>query len=148
MDQASPPPIPASHSEVPGDTFTLSTAKPAMKTIKIEEGSRSRDDVDEKGAQSVQASGSPLQSILAQVDHLKSLITVARAQHDIDDPQRLVRIPFQRFGASLSSAGSGKSYFTIGLYVLCFYRGKLCNIITGALHDFDVAGTPADISTA
>jgi hypothetical protein len=115
MDHGSPPPMPASHSEVLGDTFTLSTAKPAMKTIKIEEGSRSRDDVDEKGAQSFQASGSPLQSILVQVDHLKSLITVARAQHDIDDPQRLANLTSQ---------------------------------LDGALHDFDVAGTSADISTA
>ena len=115
LDQGFPPPNPASHSEVPGDTFALSTAKPAMKTIKIQEGSRDRDDVDEKGAQSLQAFDSPLQSILVQVDHLKSLITMARTQRDIDDAQRLVRIPILSLGASLSSTESGKSYVAIGL---------------------------------
>ncbi len=92
MDQVLPPSNHPYTRQVPGDTFALSTAKPTMKTINIEEGSLSRDDLDEKGGQSFQTSDSLSQSILVQADHLRSLIKMAGAQRVTDDDsQRLVR---------------------------------------------------------
>ena len=97
MDQGFPPQIDvlSNHSSytraVPEDTIALSSAKPSMRTVKIEEAPRSRDEIDEKGARSFQASGLLSRSVLVQMDHLKSLITMARAQRDTDTSQRLVR---------------------------------------------------------
>jgi len=82
---------------VPEDTIVLNSVKPSMRTVKIEEGTRSRDEVDEKGGRSFQASGLLSRSVLVQMDHLKSLITIARAQRDTDTSQRLVRIPRSNF---------------------------------------------------
>jgi len=128
MDQGFSPPIDVPsiyHSSntraVPEDTIVLNSAKPSMRTVKIEEGTRSRDEVDEKGGRSFQASGLLSRSVLVQMDHLKSLITMARAQRDTDTSQRLVRIPRSYFlSLSFNFVELGKSYFTIGKYVLHF----------------------------
>jgi len=86
-----------------------------MKPMKIDEKdtySRDDHDLDEKGAGAfLEASGSVPRSVLVQVDHLKSLILIARAQRDTNDSQRLA---------------------------------NLISHLENALHDFDVASTPAD----